>query len=380
MTNASYGAESQRQGKVKGASTVRITLNSNRRKAVRRRIIAAGAVSLAAFGITRFITSDEAPRDSEAMLRASEIMEEALSAISDARAAAVLDPGIDPNRTGLIGPEDSPLTTTPGQLEAKRSTTNPNIAGLIARQLEEAGVRPGGTIAIGSSGSFPALLVASLSAAKALQVHAVCILSLGASSYGATDMDFNLLDIYSVLQRSGIVREPPAAISLGGDKDIGLDLEPEVRDALTRKITGQSIPFINEPNLPRNVETRIQVYQSHAKSGISAFINSGGGYANLGTSALALQLKPGLNTHVELPPKETRGVLFEMAAAGTPVIHLLYIKGLIEKHDLPWDPIPLPRARQSPAGLRGVVFWFVCITYFGLILCVLAPLGVCSRH
>jgi poly-gamma-glutamate system protein len=309
-------------------------------------------------------------------------MEEAVSAIRNRHSETGFDMSLDPNKTGLIGPEYSPLMTTLGQLEAKRSTANPNMAGLIVRLLGEAGVRAGDTVAIGSSGSFPALLAASLAAAKAMNVHAVCILSLGASSYGATETDFTLLDIYSILQRSGICGEPPAAVSLGGEEDIGLDFEPGVREALIRKITERGIPFLYEPELAQNVAKRIRIYQRNAKGRISAFINSGGGYANLGTSSLALRLKPGLNTRLEMPPKEARGVLFEMASGGTPVIHLLYIKGLMQKYGLPWDPIPLPSAEKPkyldgrPGGPR---FWLLSAGYLGLLLLlVFCPHGVRS--
>ncbi len=344
-----------------------------------RSVLAAGVVSLAAFAGLQLIAPSTLQRNTVAMARAARIMEEAMSDVRNRRAATVLDPSLDPNRTGLIGPEYSPIMTTLGELAAKRSTTNPNIAGLVARLLDEAGVRAGDTVAIGSSGSFPALLVASLAAVKAMNAHAVCILSLGASSYGATDPDFTLLEIYSILQQSGICSTPPAGVSLGGEKDIGLDLEPAAREALVRRIAGLGIPLVYEPDLAQNVAKRITLYRRNAGGRVSAFINCGGGFANLGTSSLGLKLRPGLNAQVELPPKDARGILFEMAAAGTPVIHLLYIKGLTQKYGLPWDPIPLPHAEgaeQSPARPVGFLFWVVCIAYFGLLLGLLAPSGL----
>ena len=39
-----------------------------------------------------------------------------------------IDPGSDPNATGLIGLENSPITTSVGRLEAKRTTTEPLMA------------------------------------------------------------------------------------------------------------------------------------------------------------------------------------------------------------------------------------------------------------
>jgi poly-gamma-glutamate system protein len=352
---------------------IRMILNLKKRNRRGLRIVVSGIASLAAYLAIQLPSPGNAPRDSDVIVKAGRIMETAMSAIRSRRpgVGTVFDQEVDPNQTGLIGPEYSPLMTSLGQLQSKRSTTNPNMAGLIVHLLYRAGVSAGDTVAIGSSGSFPALLVASLAAASAMEVHPVCILSLGASSYGATDTEFDLLDVYTVLQRSGICSNPPAAVSLGGEKDVGLDFEPEFRERLIRKIKNQGVPFIYEPDLAQNVAQRILIYQSNAAGRVAAFINSGGGYANLGTSPLALELKPGLNACRAIPPKGARGVLFEMAAQNTPVIHLLYIKGLTQRFGLPWDPIPLPTvgpAKYGEAQIVGARFWIVCVSYFGLLL------------
>lgn len=364
---------------------VQMNLNLKNRKRRGFRIVVSGIASLAAYLAIQLPSRSGAPQYSEVMVGASRIMEAAVAAIRNHHpgAGAMFDPGIDPNQTGLIGPEYSPLMTTLGQLESKRSTTNPNMAGLIVYLLYQAGVAAGDTVAIGSSGSFPALLVASLAAAKAMDVHPVGILSLGASSYGATDPDFDLLDIYAVLQRSGICSSPPAAASLGGEKDVGQDFDSAVRERLIRKIHNVGVPFIYEPDLSHNVAKRIMIYEDNARGRIAAFINSGGGYANLGTSPLALNLKPGLNAGIAIPPKEARGVLFEMAARNTPVIHLLYIKGLTQRFGLPWDPIPLPPvepAKNGGARFVRVRFWIVCVSYFGLLLLLIVTQRTPQGH
>jgi poly-gamma-glutamate system protein len=336
------------------------------------RIIAAGLLSLAAFWTLRLMPPGAVPSCADAMVRAGQIMEQAILAISSQReqAGAEFDSQADPNRTGLIGPEVSPLMTTLGDLAAKRSTTNPNVAAYIVYLLFQAGVRPGDRIAIASSGSFPALLVASLAAAKAMEIAPVTILSLGASSYGATDPDFTLLDIYDVLQREHICDVPPAAVSLGGDKDVGLDLEAEIRARLTQKMQASGVPFLHEPDLGLNVAERLRIYQLGAAGKIAAFINSGGGYANLGTSPLALDVRPGLNRNLTLPAAAERGVLFEMTARRVPVIHLLFIKGLVTQAGLPWDPIPLPEPGVLPiASTRKTGgFWLLSAGYFALLL------------
>ena len=337
------------------------------------RILLAAILSLAAYGAVQIWSLDGTVQYSDPMVRAEKIMDDALSAVKTHRrtTGAETDLNIDPNGTHLIGPEDSPLMTSLGQLEAKRSTTNPEMAGLIVRLLQEAGVRPGDTVAIGSSGSFPALLIASLAACKAMDAHPVTMLSLGASSYGATRVDFDLLDIYLVLMRSGIGIDPPAAVSLGGDKDAGLNFDPQFRGRLIRKIRNQGMPLLFEPELSRNVAQRMEIYERNAGGRIAAFINSGGGYANLGSSELVLRLNPGLNKDMPLPPNRQRGVMYEMAARKIPVIHLLYIKGLTQKYGLPWDPVPLPKAGAATGHTKParppIQFWPVCAVYFALL-------------
>jgi poly-gamma-glutamate system protein len=336
------------------------------------RIVAAAVISLAAFWLLRWIPAGADPACADSMLRAGRIMERAVSAIRNHRELAGSDMNreTDPNRTGLIGPEYSPLMTTVGDLEAKRSTVNPNMAGLIVHLLCNAGIRPGDSVAIGSSGSFPALLVASLAAASALEVRPVTILSLGASAYGATDPDFTLLDIYEILMREGICSREPEAVSLGGAKDVGKDLESGVRDRLRRRIESAGILFLDEPDLEKNVTERIRLYDGAASGRIAAFINCGGADANIGTSPLVLEVPPGLSTRLVLPPPGQRGVLFAMSARGVPVIHLLHIRGLVTRFGLPWDPIPLPEpAVIHPAG-KGKPdwrFWLLTGAYFALL-------------
>jgi poly-gamma-glutamate system protein len=343
------------------------------------RIIAAGLLSAAAFWTVQVLPPGVVPDNAAAMVRAAQIMDRAILEIRKQRelTGAGFDLQADPNRTGLIGPEDSPLMTTLGDLEAKRSTTNPNVAGYIAYLLFQAGVRPYDRIAIGSSGSFPALLVASLSAAKAMDVTPVVILSLGASSYGATDPDFTLLDIYQALLRARIFTNPPAAVSLGGDKDIALEMAAEIRDRLIGKIRADGIAFLHEADLTRNVAARMQIYEAHAGRHIAAFVNSGGGYANLGTSNLALEIRPGLNMKPALPPAAERGVLFEMSARRVPVIHLLFVKGLVTQAGLPWDPVPLPGPAVTPGAGTGpsTAFWIVAGGYLALLFLLAAYRG-----
>jgi poly-gamma-glutamate system protein len=319
-------------------------VSSNRR--LNRHVITAGVVSLMVFVVVQIFSPKRPLPYADQMINAARLMEKAIAIIGSdyVKSGIEIDETIDPNHTGLIGPENSELTTTLGHLEAKRATTNPNMAGLIVHLLHQAGVAAGDTIAVGSSASFPALMIATLAAAQTMELHPVVILSLGASSYGGTNVDFNLLSIYQFLLRDSVFTIQPAAISLGGEKDIGQDFKSNIKERLLKQIQASSIPFIYEPDLQTNVAMRMKIYQGSSSAGrISVFINIGGNYADLGTSALVLDLKPGLNKNVSLPAKAERGVLFEMAAQDIPCIHLLFVKGLAMKYGLPWDPIPLPK-------------------------------------
>lgn len=288
-----------------------------------------------------------------------------------------VDPALDPNGTCLIGPRYTPLFTTLGQLEAKRTSLNPDVAGLLVHLLERAGVSAGDSVAVGASGSFPGLLLATLSALEALGAHPVTILSLGASSYGATRPELHVLDLFDLFLRAGSVTEPPTAVSFGGEEDQGLDLGAEEREVLRGAVAHAGIPLLEEIGLRANVMRRMEIYGSP-----KAFVNIGGAEANLGTSPAILDLPPGLLpsrdsvSGLDLPPPEERGVLFEMTAGGVPVIHLLHLRGLALRHGLPWDPVPLPEPGSTPLreGMaeRDACLWLLTVAYLG----ALAALGL----
>ncbi|MBN2409704.1 MAG: poly-gamma-glutamate system protein [Candidatus Aminicenantes bacterium] len=284
------------------------------------------------------------------MRTASRRMAEAVAAVRECREAAGIpqDPSRDINRTGLIGLESSPITTSLGNLEAKRTTLNPNFAGLIVLLLRQAGVGRGETIAIGASSSFPGLITASLCAAEAMGLRPLLICSLGASHWGANHPEFHWLRILDCLNRSRISAARPIALSLGGDGDVGKDMSPEGRELLVRAVGETGLLFLSEPDLERNVTERIRLFESAAGGEeIRAFINVGGGTANIGTDSEILKVSPGLAVFSRIPPRGRRGLIFEMAARGIPVIHLLYVKGICERYGLPWDPVPLPEPGEG---------------------------------
>lgn len=286
-----------------------------------------------------------------AAANASRSMDRALAVIAAhcRRTGIALNSDDDPNGTYLIGPERSPIVTTLGHLDAKRTTTNPRMAGLVVKLLLEAGVHKGDRVAIGSSGSFPALMLASVCAVQALGAEPVTILSIGSSSYGAARPEFTLVDIYNLLLDKGIFTRAPAACALGGTQDVGREFPDSLRNRFIARLRRGPALFLYEPNLEKNVAERMVVYKSDS---VAAFINCGGSWANMGTSSRILYLKPGLNRDADLPDVTQRGVIFEMLSRHIPVIHLLFIRGLVQTCGLAWDPVPLPDV--SRAGVRRV--------------------------
>lgn len=287
----------------------------------------------------------------EQAIAASMQMQAATETIAAHRSESgpALDSAADLNGTGLIGVQFSSMTTTVGSLEAKRTTTNPNLAGLMVHLLDEAGVQEGDFIGVGASGSFPGLILATLCAAEAMGLDVGLIVSLGASQWGANLLGFTWLDIEDVVCRRGMLPYRSAAATVGGDLDIGRDLDPETRALLRSRIDASGAILIEDSDLASNVATRMAIYQElSGDRRIAAFVNIGGAWANLGTDAAVLTLSPGLS-HVDiLPPSETRGVVYSMAGVGVPIIHLLNVKELAQRFGLPWDPSPLP----APASLH----------------------------
>jgi len=237
-------------------------------------------------------------------------------------------------QNNLIGPEISDITTTLGDRAAKRTSLHPAMAPLIVRLLRSAGVRSGDTVALGCSGSFPGLLIASL---QAMSIEPVIILSLGSSSFGASDPEFTIFDLNMMLVDNGFTSHLPAGVSLGGDMDVGTEFGREMKSILIEKIKDRGISLIYEENLEANRAVRDSIYFGGTSDRIKAFINSGGGYASMGTSSLSLLLKPGLVRRAKMPDPDSRGVIHDMIEKDIPVIHLLHIKGLAQRYHIPWD-------------------------------------------
>lgn len=323
------------------------------------------------------------------MKEASNLMARALGALSECRTEESgwdeLDLDKLTPRDAVLGREMSSITTSLGSLSSKKTSIDPNFAGLLVFLLNEAGVKPHDSIAVGASGSFPALLIATLAAARTMKVHPLWICSLGASQWGANDPDFHWLRMWSCLKEKDIFSVDPLAVSLGGEGDIGGGMEAEGRGLLLKAAENSGLPFIYEPVLEKNVALRMRLYEQAAEGkDIHVFVNIGGGIANIGTDSEILNLRPGLVKPAVIPPHEKRGVLFEMAHRRINIIHLLYMKGLSTRYGIAWNPEVLPRPGKSEiyklAGRKSWLFFVTVIFYISVVFVAMIRMEVIRRR
>jgi len=282
------------------------------------------------------------------MRQAAVAMEESIRNVADERMLRLgrIDPITDPNGTGLIGAEWSPITSTLGQLGAKRTATNPNFAALLTLLLLEAGVNADSAVVISASGSFPSLLLATLHAVEVIRATPLLIVSLTASMFGANEPEFTLLDILACYSGRAVT---PVAASVGGEDDQGSGLDRDVVESLASAIRARGIPLIEPDSLEDAVSQRMEAVSRAAQGReIDGFVNIGGGWSSMGTDSKVLEIQPGLNRAAEaIPPSDSRGLIFEFLDRGIPVVHLLNIRDLALTYDLPWDPVPLPEAGRG---------------------------------
>ena len=159
--------------------------------------------------------------------------------------------------------------------------------------------------------------------------------------------DFTILDIYELLFSKNVIGKRPLAVSLGGTNDTGQEFEEGVKERLRSKIQASDLPLILENDLQSNVSERERVFFGSSETSIKAFINTGGSYANMGSSTLILRVKPGLTGTIAMPDKKSRGMIFSMIDKGIPVIHLLNLQGLVGRYKLRWDPVDYNIAQDS---------------------------------
>jgi len=285
-------------------------------------------------------------------IQAAQLMKICLETIKEERLKRniPLDVGLDPNQTGIIGKEYTQLTTTLGNLEAKRTSTNPAFAALLVKYFKEANLKKDDVIVIGASGSFPALIVATLSAVRVLELEPLLIYSIGSSEYGANVPEFTFVQMLDSLNKKNILPYNLLAVSLGGflDQAEGM-FYPDSREIIEKIAQDSGAHFINIDSIEENIQYRMQLYKKTAgERPIKAFVNIGGATPNYGNTAASITYPNGFVINgLKIPDHPERGLIFEYQNLGVPIVHLLNIRDLAVKNGLPIDPMPLPEIGEG---------------------------------
>lgn len=279
----------------------------------------------------------------------------------------------DLNHTYLLGPEFTELTSTPGNPDAKRTALDPNFAAAIVRWFHKAGLQRGDAIAIGTSGSFPGFVIATLCAASEMGLDTRVIASLGASMHGGTRVEFNIFTIIRLLQEGGFINVHVLGVSPGGLNDQGGSVLEDILYTGTKELSKElceesGYPTIFIDDLAENIQYRKKLYGGN----IRLFVNIGGASTNMGKSSYTLNFPQGLVLDPPtIPTSPVRGLIYEYAADGVPVLNMLNVRLLAQENGIPYDPVPLTKPGEGGACTETKMNRLVLLAGLLLVLLVL---------
>lgn len=331
----------------------------------KKRLALAGTAVWLLLGLVLTLTCGvrEQTADYALKLEAAALMQAWMDTIKEYKQQSGLPlPPEDIHQTGLIGEAYTPITTTHGALEAKRTTANPDMAALMIHIFTQAGLRPGDTVGAGFSGSFPALNLAVLVACQTMDLHCVYIASIGASTYGANQPDLTFPDMAYLLYQDDLLDTLPALVTPGGVDDCGLDMDPQTREAILNRLAGYGADIMCQPDFALNLQARMDLYRREGP--IACFVGVGGNLTTTGTGNQ--QLPYGLIAADRIrAADQNSGLIQRYNVQGLPVVHLLNIRQLMADYALSYDP-----ERLFPPG-ESAVYYTVEYPRLPGILCLL---------
>ena len=286
-------------------------------------------------------------------LAASFLAERAMDIVKEERLSRghTIDEHFDPAKTGLIGDSMSLVTSVPGNLRAKQTSINPNFAAAVVDMLREAGVEQGDRVAVGCSGSFPALNICVYAALEQLEAKPIVVASACASQFGANMPDLMWVDMERLLYGRGLFSFRAKAASLGGYEDSGRGMSLQTRELVVDALDRNLLPLLDGEALEDLIDQRMQIYLREASGEpIKAYINVGGGAASVGRTEGKKRYEPGLNLDPPADALEIDSVMTRFARQDVPVLHLVESVELAEKYGLPVAP------QERPAVGAGGVY------------------------
>ena len=313
-------------------------------------LLALSLFALVGFIISLNSTKVEVSNSYDIKVKAALNMQESLKILKSSRMVSgiFIDDENDPNETGLVGSRFRLITTDEGDLDAKLTTLDPNFAAGMVELMTQLSLQKGDTVAVLMTGSMPGANVAVLTALKSLSVIPVTITSVGASQWGANQVDFTWLDMEKILFENNLITHRSIAASIGGRNDMGRLLSPAGRNIILDNINKHKLPLIKKTKLSENIALRMNLYKEFANlKNYKAMINVGGGVASLGTSFNSKLLPAGIILrsniqNISIKDGGIEGVLSKFSKNNIPILHVLNIKSLTEQLGMPFAPIPIP--------------------------------------
>ncbi|MBX3182405.1 MAG: poly-gamma-glutamate system protein [Polyangiaceae bacterium] len=299
-----------------------------------------GVAVVSLLAVTHFPQVKQQPWSGE-KLAAARLARDSMAAIKreKVRRAIPIDSRFDPAGTGVIGESITPVTSNTGYLDAKLTSANPNFAAVIVHLLKQAEVGKDDLVAVGVSGSFPALNVSTYAALATLGATPLIIASTASSEFGANHVGYLWLDMEATLEKHHLIEFRSLAASLGGIDDRGVGMSDTGRELLREAIARSGAVRIEADSLTHAIDERMALYERRAgERPIRAYINVGGGSASVGTHVGKKQFGPGLNRSPPSGEDMADSVMLRFAKRGVPVIHLSSMKVLAERYGLPYDP------------------------------------------
>lgn len=304
-------------------------------------------------------------------IAATKLAKEAFQALKKERLrrGIPIDPEVDPAQSGMIGRAISSITSFEGYLPAKQTSVNPNFAAVVVQLLKEAGVRQGDLVAVGLSGSFPAIGVAVYASIEVLGLKPLVISSAAASQWGANQRNFSWLEMESFLFRKKIFSTRSVAASLGGIEDRGWGMTKKGRQNLRQIIQRNNLPLLEAENYQQSVEKRMALYREQAAGlPIRAYINIGGGTSSVGKRISKMAFKEGLVLNLPAATQAIDSVMAQFRLQGIPVIHLVNIRRLAERYALPVQPDRMPGVGEGGIFMKEEPSKLFTLGLLGLIL------------
>lgn len=237
--------------------------------------------------------------------------------------------------TGMMGEEFNFITTTNGEVQAKRTTCDPNMAAMLVFMLKRAGLKSGDTVGASFSGSFPTLNLAVITACEALSLKLVYTASCGASTYGANNPELCFPEMCDVLLKAGLIHTTPALLTPGGGSDTGGGTERELFDEIWQRTVALGYPTLVEENHQKNMAAKTALFD---REKISCFISVGGNITALGYNMIVDRISQGIIETEVKTLNEKSGLIEYYRNRKTKVIHLLNIKKLVVDEGLHFDP------------------------------------------